>query len=267
MTIQYWVRVYATLLRTYWQIVMEYRGSMIMWMLSNIMPLVMLAVWVSIAEYGPIGHYDVNSFIQYYLALLMVRQLVTVWVIWDLDREIRLGELSSRLLKPLNPIHYHIAFNLADKIFRAFTLVPIILTITLMFPSLRFTASLLHILAFIISLCLAWGIRFVSQYCIGLLGFWITQSLAINETAYAGLLLFGGVIAPLDLFPTHLQNIILYLPFRYMLSLPVEIILGKVQSSYIIQELAVQCFWFAAFFGMYNVLWKKGLKKYSAVGA
>ncbi|SFM48810.1 ABC transporter permease [Thermodesulforhabdus norvegica] len=265
--IRRWLKIYSALLRTYWQIVLEYRGSMVMWMLSNIMPLVMLSVWVSLASTGPVGKYGVKEFVRYYLAVLMVRQLVTVWVIWDLDREIRLGELSSRLMKPLNPIHYHIAFNLADKIFRLLTLVPAVVAITLPFPALRFSSSPEHILGFLLSLSMAWSIRFVSQYCIGLLGFWVTQSMAINEMVYAGLLLFGGVIAPLDLFPARYQGFIMHLPFRYMLSLPVEILLELLNGKMIILELAIQFGWLITFFIIYQILWKKGLKKYSAVGA
>lgn len=265
--IRRWIKLYSALLHTYWEIVMEYRGSMVMWMLSNIMPLVMLSVWVSLASTGPVGQYGVKDFVRYYLAVLMVRQLVTVWVIWDLDREIRLGELSSRLIKPLNPIHYHIAFNLADKIFRIFTLVPAILTITFFFPALRFSSSPEHVLSFLLSLSMAWAIRFMSQYCIGLLGFWVTQSMAINEVTYAGLLLFGGVIAPLDLFPSQFHELIMHLPFRYMLSLPVEILLGLLSRDLLVRELLIQFFWLTAFLILYQLLWKKGLKKYSAVGA
>ncbi|MBW1975779.1 MAG: ABC-2 family transporter protein [Deltaproteobacteria bacterium] len=261
------VNLYSALLKTYWQVVMEYRGSMIMWMLSNIMPLVMLLVWVSLAKSGPIGHYDSREFVRYYLALLLVRQLITVWVVWDLDREIRLGELSYKLLKPLNPIHYHVAFNLADKIFRLFTLAPAVFCVSFVIPGLRFDMSPLHIFCFTLSLIFAWGIRFLSQYCIGLLSFWITQSLAINEAFYAGLLMLGGVIAPLDLFPHKLALIVRYTPFRYMLSLPVEILLGNVPANKLLFQLLTQFLWLVVFFFSYRLLWKRGLVRYSAVGA
>jgi ABC-2 type transport system permease protein len=64
------------------------------------------------------------------------------------------------------------------------------------------------------------------QYSVGLLSFWITQSLAINEMLYAGMVMFGGVIAPLELFPSAAARLAAMLPFRYMLSLPVELLLG-----------------------------------------
>ncbi len=261
------LKLYFALLKTYWQIVIEYRGSMVMWMLSNIMPLVMLAVWTSLARTGPIGNYNSVEFIRYYLTLLLVRQLVTVWVVWDLDREIRLGELSFKLLKPMNPIHYHIAFNLADKIFRILTLVPVIFAISLLSPGLHFTSLPANIVCFVMSLSVAWGIRFISQYCIGLLGFWISHSIAINEAFYAGLLMLGGVIAPLDLFPPEAVKVIYYLPFRYMLSLPVEILLGHLKGFEMIKNLLVQIMWLVGFWMLYHILWYRGVKKYSAVGA
>ncbi len=238
-----------------------------MWMLSNIMPLIMLVIWTSLAKSNPIGHYNSAEFVRYYLALLLIRQLVTVWVVWDLDREIRLGELSHKLLKPLNPIHYHVAFNLADKIFRLLTLVPIIFAISLTSPKLHFSSSPITIFCFPVSLALAWSIRFISQYCIGLFSFWISHSIAINEAFYAGLLMLGGVIAPLDLFPPETTPLIKVLPFRYMLSLPVEILLGQIGKSELPEALAIQSLWLAVFLFLYCLLWNKGLRKYSAVGA
>jgi ABC-2 type transport system permease protein len=38
--------------------------------------------------------------------------------VWELDREIRLGELSPKLLRPIDPLWGHVADNLAEKVVR-----------------------------------------------------------------------------------------------------------------------------------------------------
>ena len=261
------LRNYVTLLKVNWGIILEYRASLVIWILTNTLPLVMLAVWLSLAEEGPVGAYGPGEFISYYLGILIVRQMTTVWVIWDLDREIRLGELSPKLLRPINPIHNHIALNLADKAFRLMTVIPLILVVIVLAPGVSYNLTPVTIPLFLLALSGAWGLRFLSQYCFGLLGFWITQALALNELWFAGQLMLGGVIAPLDLFPPAIVRLTQVLPFRYMLSLPVEIILGQLALPDILLGLGIQGLWLVLWLGIYKVLWREGLKRYGAVGA
>jgi ABC-2 type transport system permease protein len=259
---KYWV-----LLKVNWQVLMEYRAGMAIWVLANTLPLVMLAVWITISSSGPVAGYGPSEFAAYYLALLLVRQLTTVWVAWELDHDIRMGELSPKLLRPIDPIHSHIAMHLADKLFRLFAVVPLILLAIYCVPGISYHADPLSLAAFLLSMLWALAIRFMTQYCIGLLSFWITQSLSLNEMWYAGMLMFGGVIAPLELFPPVIARWAEYLPFRYMLSLPVEIIMGHLAPGETIRALGVQAIWLMLWFSLSRLLWKSGLKHYSAVGA
>jgi ABC-2 type transport system permease protein len=84
---------------------------------------------------------------------------------------------------------------------------------------------------------------------------------------YAGMVMFGGVIAPLELFPPAAARLAAILPFRYMLSLPVELLLGRLTGSDRLAALGIQILWLAVFIGIYRLLWRIGLKHYSAVGA
>lgn len=261
------VRTYFVLLQVNWQLLMEYRAGMAIWILANTLPLVMLAVWLTLAASGPVGNYGAEDFTAYYLALLLVRQLTTVWVAWELDHDIRLGELSAKLLRPLNPIHNHIALHLADKLFRLLTVVPLILGVMALVPGLSYPLTPARLLLFAGSLAAALAMRFLSQYCTGLLSFWISHSLAVNDILFAGMLMFGGVIAPLELFPPQMAAWVQWLPFRYMLSLPVEILIGRVQGAALLQGLAVQALWLGAWALLALLFWKSGLRRYGAVGS
>jgi ABC-2 type transport system permease protein len=261
------LRKYWVLINVNWQLLMEYRAGMIIWILANTLPLVMMAIWMSLASAGPVGGYTARDFAAYYLALLLVRQLTTVWVAWELDSDIRLGDLSPKLLRPINPIHDHLALHLADKLFRLMVVVPLILVPMVFLPGLSYPLTPVTFGLFLFSLIGAFAIRFVSQYGIGLLSFWITQSLAINEMFFAGLLMFGGVIAPLSLFPPAIANWANYLPFRYMLALPAEILLGRLSQDQMIRALFWQGGWLLFWGFLTRLLWKAGVKRYSAVGS
>ncbi len=261
------LRKYWVLLKVNWSLVLEYRAGMVIWVLANTLPLVMLAVWISIADAGPVGNYGAAEFTAYYLALLLVRQMTSVWVAWELDYDIRMGELSPKLLRPIDPIHNHMALHLADKIFRLFTVVPLILLAAVVVPGVAYPTDPVTVALFLLSTACALAIRFMIQYSVGLLSFWITQSLAINEMLYAGMVMFGGVIAPLELFPPAAGRLAAMLPFRYMLSLPVELLLGRLTGSERLAALGIQILWLAVCIGIYRLLWRIGLKHYSAVGA
>src|SRR5262245_6831072 len=93
--------------RACWNLALEYRLMVIIWVLTVVLPLIMLAAWLSIAESGPVGGYDRTRFIAYYLAALVVRNMTGMWFIWEMESDMRLGDLSFRLLKPMDPmLHY-----------------------------------------------------------------------------------------------------------------------------------------------------------------
>ena len=71
----------------------------------------------------------------------------------------------------------------------------------------------LNILAFAVSVLLAWAQVFLSQYCIGLLGFWVTHSMAVNDWLFVMRSLLSGNLAPLDLFPEPIPTLSPY-PYR-----------------------------------------------------
>jgi len=58
-----------------------------------------------------------------------------------------------------------------------------------------------------------------------------------------------------------------FLPFRYTLSFPIEVLLGQVSGQNIAIGLTMQILWLTAFFILVNTLWSCGLKRYSASGA
>src|SRR5688572_31195908 len=82
-----------------------YRAEFVIWMLTSTMPLVMLALWTSVAAEGggTFGQYTSSGFVAYYLSTMVVRNLTGNWVLWQMNDEIRRGALSMRLLRPVHP--------------------------------------------------------------------------------------------------------------------------------------------------------------------
>ena len=172
-----------------------------------------------------------------------------MWFIWEMDSEMRLGSLSFRLLKPMDPIVHYLAYACSSKPFRLLILVsgvpcrcfPCYSRIELGRGSPESSA----IRDFS---CGALMILFLMQYTIGLSGFWITRSLSVNDAWFFTYSLASGYLVPLDLFPPMVRDVLWFLPFRYTMSFPVELLMGRLACGTILQGIALQWIWVAAMF-------------------
>ena len=55
--------------------------------------------------------------------------------------------------------------------------------------------------------------------------------------------------------------------FRLWASFPAELLLGRLTPEQAAQNLAQQAIWIVVFFGLFRLVWQRGMKRYSAVGA
>ena len=244
----------------------EYRAEMLIWIVSGSLPLIMMLIWIGLAEAGPVGGYTATDFAAYFLTVFLVRQATVVWVLWDLDREIRLGELSPKLLRPLDPYWEHVVGNLAEKTLRMpIVLLPVALGLWL--AGAHIDLNLANVAVFTVTIAGAWAIRFNQQYSFGLLTFWFDQVLGLEQTYFALYIGLSGALVPLDLFPDAVRAVVAYTPFPYMIDFPAQVLLGKVAGAELWRGLAAQGAWVLAFAGLRLLLWHRGLKRYGAVGA
>jgi len=78
--------------------------------------------------------------------------------------------------------------------------------------------------------------------------------------------LLSGIVAPVALLPPLLQMTAKALPFRYMVGFPVEILTQSLPQSEILMGFGVQAAWLALAALLAALLWKTGLRRYSAIG-
>ncbi len=79
-------------LPTLWRVgvaeTIAYRAEFVVWMLTTTIPLIMLALWTSVASEGPFQNYGSADFVAYFLAVLIVRQLTSNWIAWQMFEDI-----------------------------------------------------------------------------------------------------------------------------------------------------------------------------------
>jgi ABC-2 type transport system permease protein len=88
--------MFPTMLRIGFADLMAYRAQVVIWILTTTMPLVMFAVWSTVAEQAPVGRFDEKTFAGYFLSTLVVRQLSASWIVWELNEHIRFRSIPRR---------------------------------------------------------------------------------------------------------------------------------------------------------------------------
>jgi ABC-2 type transport system permease protein len=247
----------------------QYRMALVIWLIGLVLePVIYLVVWTTVARSGggEVGGYTPGDFAAYFIVFMFVNHATFTWVMWEYEYRIKHGALSAMLLRPIHPIHSDIADNVSYKLLTLIVLIPTAIALSLAF---RPTFNLVPwaAIAFIPALVLAFVMRFLIEWTIALAAFWTTRVTAINQIYYVGVLLLAGWIAPLSLLPAPLQTLATLLPFRWMLSFPVELLLGRLSQQDALVGFGAQALWLVIAFVLLRVVWRAGLRQYSAVGA
>lgn len=260
-----------TMLRVGLAETIAYRAEMIVWILTTTMPLVMLSLWTSVASEAPFRAYSQTDFVAYYLGALIVRNLTSNWVAWQIGEEIRMGTLSMRLLRPVHPFASFLSTHLAALPLRTLVILPVVVVLFLTDARHVVIDDAGRIALFIASLAGAWLLTFGVFLAIGSLSFFLEKSMSLVEVYFGMFMLLSGYIIPIDLMRDYapwMGDVAAWLPFYYMLGVPLEILIGKYPDvSATAEVVAAQWAWAAGMMIVAALVWHRGVKRFEAYGA
>jgi len=78
--------------------------------------------------------------------------------------------------------------------------------------------------------------------------------------------IFSGYMIPVELFPPGVRSLASWLPFRYQIGFPVELMTGAHGRQEALALLAVQWAWVGALGLGAILLWRRGLRAFEAYG-
>lgn len=210
-----------------------------------------------------IGGYRVGEIILYLVVLKLIDELT--WAYEGIVQEdIRYGELTEYLLKPANYFLIRYFDNLGMMVTRWMNALILIAVMFVFFrEDVHLTADLWVYPAGLLSVLLAFHLRYVFMLIVALPSFWIEGNPPLVEKAT---LFLAGALVPLTFLPSGLQQLAAILPFKYMLYFPTTVLLGKVSPTGCVLGICVQLLWIAILAFASRLLWKKGVKRYVAYG-
>jgi ABC-2 type transport system permease protein len=258
-----WRKV-VTILQVYYAYMLEYRAELLLWVLSGSLPIILMGIWIEAANSGRFGLSAID-FARYFLVVFFIRQLTVVWVVWEFEKEIVEGRLSSRLLQPFHPIWHHVAQHLAERLARLPFSFALMALFFVLYPQSFWIPTAFQFGVGMLTILLAFTLRFLIQYMFALMAFWIERANSLEQLWFLFFLFLSGYLAPLEMFPDGLRTFVMLTPFPYVIYFPTAVFLGFPVN--IPQGLLVMGIWTVVFWGITQVLWRKGLKQYSGMGA
>ena len=250
---------------------LEYRANFFLSLASAVFPIIIQTfLWNYLygnADAGAVTGYSYQQIIVYTLLASMVSKLVSAGFEGQINEDVKLGGLNKYLVKPVSYCRYQFFSFLGEKMPQLTVLLLVssgLIAFSVAFLGLALSAA--RILAFLAGLVLALTLNFFIFYCVALLSFWLTDVNLMFGTISVVLVVVSGGIFPMDIFGERIAFLIGLLPFSYTTQFPVNINNGKLSPAQMGTGFVCQLCWIALFGALGHIMWKKGLKRFAAVG-
>jgi ABC-2 type transport system permease protein len=262
------VDFYATVSRTAVQEQFQYRTANTMYMVGMVVePVIYLVVWSVVAEAsgGEVGGYTPGGFAAYYIVWMLVRNMNIVFTPYGWEYRIREGQLSGMIVRPIHPLHYDLAYFAGWKVIAVLLWIPVALVLSLLFrPEL--SVNLAQGATFLVAIWGAYVIRTLLLFLLGLVTLWTTRVAALFELYFTAELLLSGRLVPLDLMPDWVLRWVDLLPFRSTFGFPIEALVADLSGPQLVRGLAAQAFWIVVGSVLAMLVWRRAIRRYTAVG-
>ncbi|HZI31804.1 MAG TPA: ABC-2 family transporter protein [Candidatus Binatia bacterium] len=252
---------------------LQYRFNYLTRTLFSFIPLfAMLSLWRTVyagnSEAGDHNGFTQSQMIFYYLLVAVVDVLTAVNEDdWQIAADIREGNISQFLLKPVDYLWYRLSLFVSGRIaFVAMASVPLAVFLLCFRQNVLAPAGGLALGVFLVSLVFTALLQFFISYAMAMLAFWLLEISTFIFILFAFEYIASGHLFPLDILPAGVKHVLYFTPFPYQLYFPIQVYLGKVAGVELWHGLAMQCLWVLAAYVFARFMWRRGIKKYSAFG-
>ena len=252
---------------------LTYRFNYLTRTLFSFIPLfAMLSLWRTIYTNngGAENHsgYTEAQMIFYYMMVAVVDVFTAVNEDdWQIAADIREGNISQFLLKPVDYLWYRLCLFFSGRIaFIMMAIVPLAIFIFCFRNYFVAPASGIACVVFPVSLLLTALLQFFISYAMAMLAFWLLEISTLIFILFAFEYLASGHLFPLALLSPPLFHALMFTPFPYQLYFPVAVYMGKISGIELWLGLLVQFAWVLIGYGFARFMWRRGIKKYSAFG-
>jgi ABC-2 type transport system permease protein len=266
--------------KKYWYVIsigiqnnLTYRFNYLTRTLVSFIPLfAMLSLWRTVYHNKPSGSalsgFTQAEMIFYYLMVAVVDVLTAVNEDdWQIAADIREGNISQFLLKPIDYLWYRMCLFCAGRVaYISMACIPLAVFIFCFRQYFVLPHDPMALVVFVISLFFAALLQFFISYTMAMLAFWLLEISTLIFILFAFEYLASGHLFPLSMLPGPLQHVLFFTPFPYQLYFPVAVYMGKITGTQLQVGFLIQFLWVVASFALARFAWARGIRKYAAFG-
>ncbi len=248
---------------------MTYRLNFVLWRARMVMQLLVTYFlwWAIFTDRQELFGYSQSRMLTYVLLSSVVRTVVLGTTTMEIGGLINRGNLSNFLIRPLRFFRYYMARDAADKALNVVcSFGEITVMIVLLRPQVFVQTNPSAIALSAIALMIGTVLYFYFSLLLEFLGFWTPDNWAPRFLSFVIMDFFAGGLFPLDILPQPLFLLSQTLPFAYFIYFPIKVYLGQLSYAFVIQGLLVGLLWVVGLWYLAQVVWKKGLRVYTAEG-
>lgn len=250
---------------------MEYRANFLLSMVSVIFPIIIqVFLWTAVFDSSQdktVYGYSYVQMISYVILAGIVSKFVSAGFEWEISDDIKNGGLNKYIIKPIGYFQYRVSCFLGQKVVHL-TIIALIISaiLTVLNRFLGLNLELWRIAIFILTVFLALALNFLIAFCVSMTAFWLNEAWGIFIISSILVNIISGGVFPLDIFGSTALKIFNFLPFKYTIAYPVNVLNGRLLMDSAFQGIIIQCLWIVILTASANVLWRVGTRKYVAVG-
>lgn len=251
------------------QDVLQNRGRSFVWFLVVVInPAIYLLFWKGAIQKDPAAGWNFSSIATYYFLIVIASSLLVVHIEEDIAyRDIKEGGLVKYLLQPFSYFLRKFIEEIPWRVIQGSFGVIVLFFVMFFYRGLLnfpLTPALLFLSVIIIAL--GYLMSFIFKMIVGISALWVTEYRGLANLVEFIVLVFSGMILPLELYPQPIKLAAQLLPFSYMVYYPVVSIQGKLAIPALFEIIGKQVIWIIALYGIYRWLWRKGVYKFTGIG-
>lgn len=250
---------------------LEYRLDFALTLVSAFFPiLIQYYIWTAVygqSETGEFFGYTYGEMILYTIVAAIVTKIVSTNMDHVIASDIKDGALNKHLVQPANYFGLKLFSMLGQKMFFLGTMLVILFMVLLYFTGLYdVRIPLANLICFVAAIGLSLILGFLISYTIAAIAFWLSEISYFFEMTGLFVIILSGGVFPIEVFGPAMNAILSYLPFKYTIYFPANVINGKLALHEIMNGLLMQGFWIVMMLIVSKAVWRIGLKKYLGLG-
>jgi len=250
---------------------LEYRADFFLNMTSAIFPIfIQIFMWSAIyakTGEGAMFGYTYAQMIAYTVMASILNRLLRTGFEYEVAEDIKSGGMDKFIIRPISHFPYRLCVFLGQKTVQTGLMSILLLGVAVAVAQLTgLSIGWRQVLGFLPAFLLAFVMNFILFYLVSAIAFWLSEIGFFFEAVKIVFIAMSGGIFPIDVLGGTLARVLRLLPFQYTINFPVDVLNGRIAGAELLRGLLFQVFWCLVLAGLSALIWRKGSKKYVAVG-